>query len=303
MYFLAILNFAKRLPLSKYGWGRKSQTMNLIEHQGNKVREIGFLLKEARSNTSLSLEEVAAQTLLRTGLLSAIEKGDLHELPEPIYVQALIRQYANFLGLDGDRLADSIPNKHMELNKDREWSVFLPVLTQLRPLHLYAIYVVLIAIAVNSLSAMVDSSKQDTSPIALPPIQEQIATTPSPKDKALISPSPLPKPSQPIVVNATLKFQSWVRVVADEQTIFEGVIDEGNQRTWTAKQKLSIRAGNAGALIVGFNENSPKPMGNVGEVQEITFTPDTLAQPLPSTQSANNTQTPSSQTSDNQTIR
>lgn len=278
MYFSAILDFAKRLPISRHPWSRKSQAMNLMEQQGNKIKEIGFLLKEARTQNAVSLEELASQTLVRVGLLSAIENGNLKELPEPIYVQAIIRQYANFLGLDGDKLADSIPTKQLHLQKDQGWNLFLPMITQLRPMHLYAIYIVLMVIAVNSLSAIVDNSKQDNAPIALPPIQEKVTSTPPTNTKIATIPSPSPKPSQPIVVNVTLKSQSWLRVIADEQMLFEGVLDEGNQRTWTAQQKLSLRAGNAGALVVAFNENSPKSLGNLGEVQEITFTPETKPQ-------------------------
>lgn len=306
MYFSAILDFAKRLPISRHPWSRNSQAMNLMEQQGNKIKEIGFLLKEARHQNSVSLEELAAQTLVRVGLLSAIENGNLQELPEPIYVQAIIRQYANFLGLDGDKLADSIPTKQLHLQKDQGWNLFLPMLTQLRPMHLYAIYVVLMVIAVNSLSAIVDNSKQDTTtPIALPPIQEKVAPSPSINSRMATIPSPSPRPSQPIVVSATLKSQSWVRVVADEQMIFEGVLDEGSQRLWTAQQKLSIRAGNAGALVVAFNDNPPKPMGNLGEVQEATFTPDTKPKSdisTPNSTTTNSTTTDST-TTDFTTIR
>ncbi len=300
MYFSAILDFAKRFPISRHPWSRSSQAMNLMEQQGNKIKEIGFLLKEARSQNSVSLEELAAQTLVRVGLLSAIENGNLHELPEPIYVQAIIRQYANFLGLDGDKLADSIPTKQLHLQKDRGWNLMLSMLTQLRPVHLYAIYVVLMVIAVNSLSAIVDNSKQDTAPIALPPIQEKVTNTSPTSTRIATIPNPSPRPSQPIVVSVTLKSQSWVRVVADEQMLFEGVLDEGNQRLWTAQQKLSIRAGNAGALVVAFNDNPPKPMGNMGEVQELIFTPDTKP---PSDTSGTNSTTTNSTTTDFTTIR
>ena len=286
MYFSAIFDFAKRLPISPYSWGRKSEVMHLLEHQRNKIRELGFLLKEVRSQNSLSLEEAAAQTLIRVGLLSAIETGDLEELPEPIYVQALIRQYANFLGLEGDRLAKSIPTNRLDLPQDGSWKLLLPMLTQLRPMHLYLIYLVLMGVAVNSLSAVVENSKRDVNTaINLPPIQETLAT-PTPNPIASPNPAP-PKPSQPIVVSITFKSQSWIRVVADTKTLFEGVLEEGTQRTWTAQEKLSLRAGNAGAVVIAFNEDKPKLMGNPGEVQEVTFTPNAqpsspAVKPLPS---------------------
>ena len=136
MYFSAILNFAKRLPIPKQFLSKKSQGLHLLEQQGNRIKELGFLLREARNQKLLSLEEAAAQTLIRVGLLSAIENGNLRELPETVYVQALLRQYANFLGLDGDRLAESIPSSHSERTSDNPWKFVVPLLTQLRPMHL-----------------------------------------------------------------------------------------------------------------------------------------------------------------------
>jgi hypothetical protein len=62
-------------------------------------------------------------------------------------------------------------------------------------------------------------------------------------------------------------------VSADGKTEFEGVLDEGAKQTWTAKEKLSIRAGNAGAVLTSFNGQEPKSIGNAGEVKEVTFTP------------------------------
>lgn len=273
MYFSAILNFAKRLPIPKQFLSKKSQGLHLLEQQGNRIKELGFLLREARNQKLLSLEEAAAQTLIRVGLLSAIENGNLRELPETVYVQALLRQYANFLGLDGDQLADSIPSSHFERKSDNSWKFVFPLLTQLRPMHLYLIYIVLMAVAVNSLSAVVENSKQRETPLAmLPPIQESIKVI-TPKSASSPSPSPVQR-TQPIVINVTFKAQSWIRAIADDKTLFEGVLEEGSQKTWTAQTKLSIRAGNAGAILVAFNEDKPLIMGNPGEVQELSFTPN-----------------------------
>lgn len=290
MYFSAILDFAKRLPIPKQFLSQKSQGLHLLDQQGNRIKELGFLLREARNQKLLSLEEAAAQTLIRVGLLSAIEAGNLRELPEPVYVQALLRQYANFLGLDGDRLADSIPSSHFERTSEHSWKFVLPLLTQLRPMHLYLIYIILMAVAVNSLSAVVENSRQRETPLAmLPPMQESVkVTTPQPT----ISPSPSPvQRTQPIVVNVTFKSQSWIRAIADDKTLFEGVLEEGSQKTWTAQTKLSIRAGNAGAILVAFNEDKPQIMGNPGEVQELSFTPNSGQE--------NSSQTNSSQTNAN----
>jgi cytoskeletal protein RodZ len=65
--------------------------------------------------------------------------------------------------------------------------------------------------------------------------------------------------------------QSWVRVVADGKTEFEGMLPEGTQRIWAADKEVTVRAGNAGGVLVSLNEGQAKPMGEPGTVEEVTF--------------------------------
>ena len=65
-----------------------------------------------------------------------------------------------------------------------------------------------------------------------------------------------------------------MRVVADGKTIFEGTLQKGTQQTWTAQRRLTIRSGNAGAVLVSVNQKEPQPLGKLGTVREATFTPE-----------------------------
>ncbi|HEY9597201.1 MAG TPA: RodZ domain-containing protein [Cyanophyceae cyanobacterium] len=78
----------------------------------------------------------------------------------------------------------------------------------------------------------------------------------------------------PIEVTASFNEESWLRVVADGKTQFEGILTKGDRKTWTAKNELLIRAGNAGAVSVSFNQGEPKQLGKRGAVAEEKFTPE-----------------------------
>lgn len=85
-----------------------------------------------------------------------------------------------------------------------------------------------------------------------------------------------PKVSQlstSIEVTANLEEESWLRVVADGKTQFEGILTKGDRQTWTAQNELMIRAGNAGAVSVSLNQEEPKLLGKRGEVKEEKFAP------------------------------
>ncbi len=67
-------------------------------------KEIGEMLKEKRRELNLSLKEAENATSIRMGHLKAIEEGDMDQLISSVYAQGFIRQYATFLGFDGDMI-------------------------------------------------------------------------------------------------------------------------------------------------------------------------------------------------------
>lgn len=68
--------------------------------------EIGQILREARENKGLSLEEVQAATRINPRYLEALEEGDYEALPTPVHVKGFLRNYARHLGLEPEPLLD-----------------------------------------------------------------------------------------------------------------------------------------------------------------------------------------------------
>ncbi|MCH1429795.1 MAG: helix-turn-helix domain-containing protein [Chlamydiales bacterium] len=62
---------------------------------------IGEVLKKRRQEINLSLKEVENATSIRMNSLRAIEEGNISSI-SPVYAMGFVKQYANFLGLDGD---------------------------------------------------------------------------------------------------------------------------------------------------------------------------------------------------------
>jgi hypothetical protein len=73
---------------------------------GDMDEGVGARLREARSRRRLGLPEVEAAIKIRGRYLRAIESEDWDQLPGDTYARAFVRTYGNFLGLDGDRLAE-----------------------------------------------------------------------------------------------------------------------------------------------------------------------------------------------------
>jgi cytoskeletal protein RodZ len=67
---------------------------------GATMDEIGHILREARENKGLSLEDVQDKTRINSRFLAALENGQYDQLPTPVHVRGFLRNYARELGLD-----------------------------------------------------------------------------------------------------------------------------------------------------------------------------------------------------------
>lgn len=68
------------------------------------IQNLGNLLRQNREEKNFSLKEVENATSIRINYLKSIEDGDISKLISPVYAQGFIKQYAAFLGLEGDSL-------------------------------------------------------------------------------------------------------------------------------------------------------------------------------------------------------
>lgn len=247
---------------------------------GNQQQEqlivLGTVLRDARQANGQTLDEVASRVLVRPRLLVALEEGRTSELPEPVYVRGLIRRYGDVLGLDGEALSAQYVALPTFKGTGRSWSAES---VQLRPYHLYAAYVALIAVSVSGLSYLMQRAipQNAAEPIVDPAVVEQLAprrVVTAPSSEAQPAETDVkPVPKEPIVVEVEFVQQSWVRVTADGDEAYEGILQEGVERSWTAQESLTIRAGNAGGVVLAYNRGEAAPMGKPGTVVEKTFKP------------------------------
>ncbi|NJO41972.1 MAG: helix-turn-helix domain-containing protein [Cyanobacteria bacterium CRU_2_1] len=268
-------------------------TSLLHKEQLESLTEIGAYLRQVREDYSWTLDDVASRTMIQARLLRAIEEGRLDQLPEPVYVQGFIKLYADALGLNGSAFADAFPTGRQIQMSHSSWKD--SPAAQLRPLHLYLAYIALIMASVSLLSYVVGRSPVDSS-IANSPINPQPSVRPerSPDPgqvqagtiggvdlNANRSPQARPDPDKPVRVALKLTAQSWLRIVIDGETEFEGVLPEGTERSWSAQSELIVRAGNAGGVLLAYNSGKAERMGAPGAVEEKTFSASQDAASLP----------------------
>ena len=72
------------------------------------MKEIGLKLKENREENGVSLEEAASDLQVKVEELENIEEGNREFFSDILGVKNLIKDYAKYLGLDGDILLDEL---------------------------------------------------------------------------------------------------------------------------------------------------------------------------------------------------
>ena len=65
---------------------------------------VGQLLRQAREERALSLEQASRVTLIRVHYLEALETGDFNAIPSEVQSRGFLRAYAAYLGLSPDAL-------------------------------------------------------------------------------------------------------------------------------------------------------------------------------------------------------
>lgn len=264
---------------------KSKHILNLEQDRAQKLAEMGAELRRVREERSIALEEIAEKTMIRVSLLRAIEDGKIQKLPEPVYIQGFLLRFADALGLDGVAFAKDFPIASGWRSVSFSWR-YLPV-PQLRPIHLYLVYIFLIICSVKGLSGVMNTTASspangENSPDrAVESVQvndqgkanqpgklQQVAATAVSRSAQPASGS-TDNSEKPVRVGLILKDQSWVQIIADGKTEFEGTLPEGTQRTWEAKQQLVVRAGNAGGVLVAVNDGQAKQMGEPGAVEEV----------------------------------
>ncbi len=266
----------------------KEITSNILIQQQECLSEIGSQLQAARQAKGWTLAFVARKTKIRATLLQHLEEAALDRLPEPIYVRSLIQRYSECLGLDAQAIAFQFPVEHNPHGWRLPFWQRLPLQFHLRPVHLYVVYLVVIVTTVQSLANNLRSPQFSLDPQLeaptevtpeAPPVQQtpqQSAAAPRPATNpgaALVDNLPeLATPAEEsVVVDIKTEESAWMRVEVDGQTAFEGTLPEGTQRQWVVDESIKIRTGNAGAVMITINNETPQPLGEPGAVEEFTY--------------------------------
>ena len=92
----------------------KSYKQDINSKENTSLERIGNFIKEARLSRNQSIEELASNLKIGEHQLKAIEEGDKNQLPEEVFVKAMIRRISEKLKLDTEFIMGEFKNKKTE---------------------------------------------------------------------------------------------------------------------------------------------------------------------------------------------
>ena len=93
----------------------KSFSENNNKGENSSLKRIGNFIKEARLSRNQSIEELASDLKIGAHQLEAIEEGNEENLPEKVFVKAMIRRISQKLKIDTEFIMNEFKTERKEV--------------------------------------------------------------------------------------------------------------------------------------------------------------------------------------------
>ncbi len=302
----------------------ESQTASVSPDEISQPRlmdEIGAVLKTQRERLGFTVSNVTEQIHIPARYLEAIEKGNLEDLPSTVQGKGMVKNYAQFLGLDPEPLllsyADVLQTRLEQTRSElpgAQTRLELPANLKRffsNPTLLWAGVVVLI-VAISAWAGMIvfgDTGPAQVDTATIPAVADILLPTSSPTATLPASANTPGEievevtstqegdgpggegqdatPTQALIGNEKIQLQliilqrTWVRVTVDNQLAFEGRLVPGSIKLFGGNLRIEVLTGNAAGVEVVYNQQNQGVMGLYGEVINRIYTDQGVATPTP----------------------
>ncbi len=280
---------------------------------------VGQLLAEQRELLGLSLDDVERHTHLRIRYLRALEAGDLDGLPSPVQGRGMLKNYADFLGLDTDSLlltfADGLQAGLTQRRPETSKSIPKePTGTKQAPKRrrflnrdiVIGAFVVIFLLAFGvwgglQIAEMRNAPKEfvPTPPsiadVLLPTPTATVQPTPTATVLAAIDAEAIITPNQPnpqtavtpialigpVRLQIVVRERAYMRIVVDGDVQFDGRVLTGSVYAFAGQELIEIITGSGSALQISHNEQDIGALGTYGEAVNFVVTIDGVQTPTP----------------------
>jgi cytoskeleton protein RodZ len=242
------------------------------------TKEIGDLFLQQRRKLEFTVEEVNRRTHIHVKVIRDIENGAFENIGA-VYLKSFLKKYSDFLALDTsdimkryEALSSSIPIREFsvkEIKKERERESVPPEVKEKKMQValvvflsgvLIALFFVLLVVlkavftspgedkAAESSSRVEPAQKTATAPAAPELVESKTLVS---RIKSAVTPAPVAE-----TVSLTLKARDevWVQVRSGDRRLFDGILTNGETRSWDSEETITVWTGKANMLDFTVNK-------------------------------------------------
>ena len=168
-----------------------------MERESSPGRAVGRLLRDQRLARELAIDDVAARLRIRSRYIEAIEQGRFDQLPGAAYIPAFLRAYANYIGLDADKVMTAYQlSGPVPIARPVTLPADFPLVEKRAPIGLAVLTVLLVIGAGYAVWHYLPRQQMIVSE-KVPPVPDRMMATPAPAPQpAVDKPSPSPAQTQ-----------------------------------------------------------------------------------------------------------
>ena len=241
---------------------------------------LGEFLQGARESAGLSIDELSERTSLRAGLLREIENDNFVHCGGDTYARGHLRNIAAIISVDAQTLVDLYNNEHSTgVRKIHDMLVensVTKIPTERKTISWKSLAIAsLVVLAVIAGGRIIISNSETTvTPTSLS--SPTPSTTPSSTPSAEASPSQ----SSEVATSASDKLSltisatrgnSNIDVVVGGKNLYKGPLFQGESKSFSAPNSISVYLSNAGDLDLTLNGEKIAPLGARNQEIRKTF--------------------------------
>ena len=237
---------------------------------------LGEFIQGARESAGLSIDELAERTSIRAGLLREIEKNNFVHCGGDTYARGHLRNIAPIISVDAQTLIDLYNKEHSsELRKIHDMLVEnnvtrIPTERKTISWKSLAIASVVLLASVAGGQIIISNSRTTVTPTVSTSPTATTSAEPSPTQTQTTEVVPSASGELSLTISAA-RGNSNIDVVIGGASLYKGPLFQGETKSFSAPNSISIYLSNAGDLDLTLNGEKIAPLGARNEEIRKTF--------------------------------
>ena len=237
---------------------------------------LGEFIQGARESAGLSIDELAERTSIRAGLLREIEKNNFVHCGGDTYARGHLRNIAPIISVDAQTLIDLYNKEHSsELRKIHDMLVEnnvtkIPTERKTVSWKSLAIASVVLLASVAGGQIIISNSRTTVTPTVSTSPTATASAEPSPTQTQTTEVVPSASGELSLTISAA-RGNSNIDVVIGGASLYKGPLFQGETKSFSAPNSISIYLSNAGDLDLTLNGEKIAPLGARNEEIRKTF--------------------------------